>query len=256
VFAVSSVLFGAVLYRFPDGRFVPRASALALLLVVGLELIWFAGFVATGSRAKPELVVIGELALFALSVIAQVYRYRRVSTPVQRQQTKWAIFGASVFLVALGTHLLPLVVPRAVIRGSAEHLAYALVSISAVAVGTTAAAFAVAVGVLRYRLFDIDLIINRALVYGAVTAILAGSFAGLSAVAQYVVRSMSGQHSEIVSIALAVVRGCVRSVEDARPEHRGPPPEGLGAKRATDGACRDRLSDIRFPRWRTVRPGM
>ncbi|HEY3230167.1 MAG TPA: hypothetical protein VGJ87_13175, partial [Roseiflexaceae bacterium] len=56
----------------------------------------------------------------------------------------------------------------------------------------------------RYRLFAIDLIINRALVYGSVTAILAGIFAGLSVVTQRLLLALTGVDSQLAVIVAAI----------------------------------------------------
>jgi hypothetical protein len=202
VFAIAAVLGMAVLYRFPDGRYVPRATAVALFLVVGLELARVAAF-ASGA-AEPDPIRIAEIALIASGVLAQVYRYRRVSTTLQRQQTKWFILGAAILLGAEGIGLTPLLVPEARVAGTAEFYVYFLLSYGAIAVGIAGAAFAIAFGVLKYRLFDIDVVINRALVYGSVTAILAGAFAGLSAIAQHLLLVMTGGNSEAVNVLIAI----------------------------------------------------
>jgi hypothetical protein len=66
-------------------------------------------------------------------------------------------------------------------------------------------AVSMAVAVLKYRLYEIDFIINRTLVYGAVSAILAGLFAGLSTAVQHVVVALTGQRSELATIAVALI---------------------------------------------------
>ena len=203
VVATATVLGMAVLYRFPDGRYVPRATAVGLVLVVGLELARVAAFL-TGSGALPDPIRIGELALVASGVLAQVYRYRRVSTPIQRQQTKWFMFGAAVLLGAAGTALLRIVVPEARVAGTRESFAYFLLWYCTWAVAAASASLAIAFGVLKYRLFDIDLIVNRALVYGSATAILAALFAVLSAVSQRAAEVLTGQRNDLVTLALAL----------------------------------------------------
>ena len=94
---------------------------------------------------------------------AQVYRYRRVSTARERQQTKWVVFGFAigmlgfVLLIALGNTLLP----PSVLQSSV---------ISVLVAGTGTYGFlvlvpgAIAFAILRSRLYDIDVVINRTLV--------------------------------------------------------------------------------------------
>lgn len=161
------------LLLFPDGRFVPRWTlAVALLwavciipqvLLPGSSLDWSA-------RPGPLAVLI--MAGFCGGVIAaQVYRYRRVSSRVQRQQTKWAVLGFSgalagvVAIVAFSALMRPGSSPLAnMIGDTGWYVSLLLVPLS------------IGVSILRYRLWDVDLIINRALVYGALTALVASAY--------------------------------------------------------------------------------
>ena len=92
-----------------------------------------------------------------------VVRFRR-SRGVERQQLKWFTAAGSllVFAFALSFTL------SAVLGDEASWVI--------IAVALLAMALAVAIGVLRYRLYDIDVVINRALVYGALTATLAATY--------------------------------------------------------------------------------
>ena len=154
---------------FPDGRWVPRWMGWVAAAMIGyvalattLSAVLGNARLAASSvpvAAVPWLIVIG----------AQIYRYRRVSTLVQQQQTKWLLVGLALFaltiVVALGAWL----------TGFAAHyqwLIWLLCYGSSVAM---LAAFGFAI--LRYRLFAIDLVINRALVYGCLTFSVIGLYA-------------------------------------------------------------------------------
>jgi len=153
---------------FPSGYFVPRwlrwaALAAAAGLVAGLVLA------ATGS-ADAGIVIIQNIGLGFLIVdlAAQVYRYRRVSSPVQRQQAKWVLLGLAGGLAVIGINQLGFTfVPADIARSPAVQnldgaltfqLAFTLIGIG------------IGIAVLRYRLWDVDLVINRALLYAALTA--------------------------------------------------------------------------------------
>src|SRR5215217_1517368 len=99
------------------------------------------------------------------TLFAQVYRYRQVSSPAQRQQTKWVVFGLAMALGGASVvALLDLVVPQDVLASLVGTISFYFF--------TLLIPLSIAVAVLRYHLYDIDTLINRTLVYGSVTAAL------------------------------------------------------------------------------------
>jgi hypothetical protein len=169
-FVGNYLCFPALFYLFPSGRWVPRWSRwlMALWVVYGVaasvtQVLYvlrnlLAGFIAF-------------IALSATTILAQVYRYRRVSTPAERQQTKWVVFGYAIgigaFLVIILASLLA-TPPNAVTWKPMTQL----VGGTAIELCVLAVPISLAVAMLRSRLFDIDLLINRALVYGTLTVLL------------------------------------------------------------------------------------
>lgn len=106
-------------------------------------------------------------------VAAQIYRYLRVSSPSERQQTKWVMLGVAGAMVAgivftLAGSLLPTV--------GRPGTGYDLTSASALTLAYLFIPVTVGLAILRYRLWDIDVVINRTLVYGALTAGLIGLY--------------------------------------------------------------------------------
>src|SRR5713226_8814928 len=94
---VGNVCFGFFFCLFPTGRFTPRWTR---WLVLGWIVYWgfnnlLLGLIVTDSGFDSALF----LALLLSVVAIQAYHYRRVSTPVQRQQTKWVVFGLSVAII-------------------------------------------------------------------------------------------------------------------------------------------------------------
>ncbi|CAA9448117.1 MAG: ATP-binding region, ATPase-like [uncultured Rubrobacteraceae bacterium] len=155
----SIVLF---FYLFPDGRFVPRwTRPLAAVFAVAQvdEFFFPSSFIPDIPDPFNAALVFGFLASM---VYAQVYRYLRVSGPVQRQQTKWIVLGITGTVVGVQVaEILTLVFSQTwpVMAGhTVYYLSLLLIPLS------------VGVAILRYRLLDIDLIINRTLVYGSLTA--------------------------------------------------------------------------------------
>jgi hypothetical protein len=191
---LGQVAFGVFFYVFPNGRFVPRwtrwlAIAVALLFVPDIffpaEEIW-------------PIVRLPFLGFLCSLVVAQVYRYRRVSGPAERQQSKWVVFGVAVALVgfaALITLVNLVLSPRSL--GPLAEMAistcvYGLIALVPLSIG---------VAILRSGLYEIDLIINRTLVYGSLTATLVGVYFGGIVVLQRVFVALTGEQSTLAVVA-------------------------------------------------------
>jgi signal transduction histidine kinase len=158
---------------FPGGRFMPRWTrwtALVWIIMAGQGVFF------PDSLSNPWLSLLNTLGFMGAagaSLGALVYRYRRRADPIQRQQIKWVVFGIVAALgVALGIALLSIVFPEPRPSGllskllfpSVFTLAFLLIPVS------------IAVAILRYRLWDVDFIINRTLVYGALTVCVVGVY--------------------------------------------------------------------------------
>ena len=186
-------------YLFPDGRFVPRWTRWLVVLIL-------AGAVPTalfpGSSASPEdwsaLAYTLLLATLLLTgVFAQIYRYRRVSNRTQRQQTKWVIFG---FIVALAGYLA--VISVQIVFPSLEPGTSAdLLGIAATVCFMSLIPSSIAFAILKYRLYDIDIIINRTLVYVSLTVTLALVYFGGIVVLQRLFVLLTGQQSTLAVVA-------------------------------------------------------
>jgi hypothetical protein len=138
-------------------------------------------------------------ACFGLAALSLVLRYRR-ARGMERQQLKWLAFGAVCFVLltlpwtaALAFRLAPDLVLAQEVLPALGIFALALVPA------------AIGIALLRYRLYDIDLLINRTLVYGIVTALLAGAFAALSVLMQRLTLAVTGQESEVAVVLAALV---------------------------------------------------
>jgi signal transduction histidine kinase len=161
-------------YIFPDGRFAPRWTPwLALVLVLGVASdIVFPGSPLAVDNFPVPLFILFMLFWLLTGVYAQVYRYRRVSGPVERQQTKWVISGFTAAIAGLlGVILFGEVLFPGQPGTPAELFGSALITLFMLLIPLS-----LGVAILRHHLFDIDLIINRALVYGALTTIVAGLY--------------------------------------------------------------------------------
>jgi hypothetical protein len=138
------------------------------------------------------------LGFMASMVLAQWYRYLRASSTAQRQQTKWVVYGAAVGIVSLialmwiGATVSPLPEPRALTS---------LLHHAALHVSTLAIPLSIMMAILSSRLWSIDIIIRRTLIYTALTGALAGFYLVSIFVLQLVFQTLTGQaRSELVTV--------------------------------------------------------
>jgi hypothetical protein len=198
-------------YIFPDGRFVPgwlRWVALLLAATLVIEPLLAGSLLDVSTWPRP-LSLIYTAGLFGGVVLAQAYRYMRVSSLTQRQQTKWVVFGLATglagffamelaFVQRQALHdLVPLLDPSAA--------SYQLIVQGGLDLFLMLPPVALAMAILRYRLFDIDLLINRTLVYSTLTAGLGLTYWGGVILLQLLLRPLTqGSDLAIVGSTLAV----------------------------------------------------
>ena len=163
---------------FPDGRFVPRWTRWTVLLAfltAPLSLFWMQhitqsslDFSQPGVAVLLAANVVLAVGIWISLVYAQIYRYQRVSTPRQKQQTKWGLYGVAVWLTIQMLTVLPWLYTYTLPPNTPYPAWLAVVTplwlISIVAIPLT-----LTIAVLRYHLFEIDYLINRSLLYGALT---------------------------------------------------------------------------------------
>jgi hypothetical protein len=162
-----------LIFLFPDSHFVPRWSAVPVALAVALvALVTF----LPSLPLTQWLTLPGGAFLFAgigaSAVMAQVYRYRRVSKREQRQQTKWVVFGIVLALAAQIGEFVAL----GMFHAGSPHVLALLLGNLLVALAFMLIPLSLAFAILRHRLWAIDLLINRALVYATLTAGVAGLY--------------------------------------------------------------------------------
>ncbi len=157
--SINLAILVLVFFLFPDSRFVPRWTRWIMGLQLALS-IFFAFLPRFTSDVANSIAIVSFVGILLSLVFAQVYRYRRVSTPTQRQQTKWVVYSLVVSLT-LVVGLLVLFQPQPGSLSSALDIMANLL--------LTLIPLSFAVAILRYHLWDIDLIIKRTLVYGVLT---------------------------------------------------------------------------------------
>jgi hypothetical protein len=172
---------------FPNGRFVPRWILWIGVLFLGWEVLLILNIFPQNNTLLSVLVQYSFLGSF---VVAQLYRYHSVSSRTERQQTKWIVFGVTMtYLIELGFDLCFGLFPSFFSTSSLAKVI--LIPISNVVPILIPLSFGFAI--LRSRLWDIDIIINRTLVYGALTGTLALIYVSLVIGVQSLVHRLTGQ---------------------------------------------------------------
>lgn len=211
-------------FLFPDGRFVPRWTRWVAGLWAVQVPLWLAWptmptnpiYGETWLRT-PVLSLMMAFVWFTSGLFAQFYRYRYVADRSQRQQTKWVVVGFSASI--LGSVLYygptafdlasfsPLVVPFFYVFG--VPVAGFLVALVPICIGAS---------ILRYRLWDIDLVITEVLVNGLLLLVCGVAWFSI----QLLFSPFLGQYGQLSSIALVFLivgsplRGQIRAVIDQR----------------------------------------
>ena len=183
-------------FLFPDGRFMPRWTRVLVIVYVVLNLPggFFPNFpfnnIIFFLLGLPLLAVVVGIGLFS-----QVYRYRRISSAVQRQQTKWVVYGivAAVLLFTCIVSLGQVIYHRPELFGAllVNTVIYGCELLIPLSIGFS---------VLRYRLYDIDVLINRTLVYGTLTALLALVYFGLIFVLQDLLNGIISTNNDVAIV--------------------------------------------------------
>jgi hypothetical protein len=222
-------LLGLILlfFIFPDGRFAPHwAPWVIVLIAIYLGMALF----IPGIRPPPGIasfqdadipLLIFNILLMVLSASAQVYRYIYVSTPLQRQQTKWVVFGlAAAMVVLLAGTVLPAILFPVLRRPGIPALQMRFIAVTITLVFTIPIfPITMAIAILRYRLWDIDFVIRRTLLYTLLTGLLAVFYFSGVALLQGVLAAVGGNQSAVVIVVTtlaiaALINPLRRRVQD------------------------------------------
>jgi hypothetical protein len=153
------------------------------------------------------LVLVASMTASAASLIVRARRAGRI----ERQQTKWLTYGGAV-------------VVGAIFVGGLVAIWSVTVSIALTTVALLGVPVSTGVAILRYRLYDIDILINRTLVYGSLTATLVALYFGAIVVLQRLFVILTGQRSTLAVVASTLLiaalfnplRGRIQSFIDRR----------------------------------------
>jgi hypothetical protein len=218
-----------LLLLFPDGRLPsPRWRTVAWCAGAGIALLFAADSLSLGLLAdypdlanpygvdSPVLDVVGGIAALTLAVamigspLSLVLRFRRAGR-VERQQIKWLALAGAVAAVTFVIALAGYEVWTSDVADGAIMLSILMLPVAA------------GMAILRHRLYDIDVVINRTLVYGALTATLAGAYLAMVLVLQLALSPLTEESDlAIAGSTLAVAalfrpaRGRIQHAVDRR----------------------------------------
>ncbi len=182
-------------YLIPNGRFssrwayIPFGMTIFLLTLLGSQTNGF-----LSSDLAQSLIGAATVGFVIIGGIFQVFRYKRNSSLLERQQTKWILFGVLTYILSVVVWVLifgrALDIPAGNWRLLAMLGGWFLVIVTLLGLPA-----AITVSILRYRLWDIDLVIRRTLQYSVVTAFLGMIYLGGVTLLQSLFVTFSGQQS-------------------------------------------------------------
>jgi tRNA A-37 threonylcarbamoyl transferase component Bud32 len=214
-FVIAMVLMGLPLscYLFPDGKIQKRwmlyvASVWFLWLIVSVFWHTFPINIFNRDGNATLVYLLSLLTVLSTGIYAQVYRYRNADSPIKREQLKWIVFGVAVgIFTGIGTNLFMAFFQLT--KPSAEaYLIADLAQQTLSVIAQFSVPVAVVFSILKYRLYDIELVINSSLIYGFLTIFLAVIFGGVLLGLQALFHAVTGSNNPpalgIVAATLAV----------------------------------------------------
>ncbi len=178
---ISWLGFGLFFYVFPNGRFVPAWTRWLAALWIPVCIVWNYFPDSPFAPLNWDLLLVPFVGLFWASwMFSQIYRYRRAASAIERQQTKWVVYAIVVIIAfMLITSMIGAFVPGYDLMSeqqtTPEAFAYMFWQWTASPL-MAALPVGIAFSIMRYRLWDIDQLISRTLVYGALTMFVVAAY--------------------------------------------------------------------------------
>lgn len=167
-------------YLFPDGKFIQGwlRWVAGIWIIARIFIDFFPNSPLNYQNLPDPLSTLITIAFTFTFILAFVYRYRKTSDPVQRQQIKWVVASGSIFALVYILGFLPYYLFPIVLKPGVPQIILWLTFSPLNYLSRLFVAGSILFSILRYRLWDIDFIINRSLVYGSLTVLLALVFGG------------------------------------------------------------------------------
>jgi hypothetical protein len=195
--------FFLVFSLFPNGRFVSRWTLVPLggLLILEISYNFLHSWPLAQGWPNRFAALLWLVTLLSLVPI-QWYRYRHLSSAVERQQIKWAALGISIVTVGFVVRLVPtLLIPTLTQPGAL----YNSLSTPILTYVSLVIPLSIGLAILRYRLWDVDVLINKALVYSLLTGTLAAVYAGLIIGLESLVGRFTAQTAQPLVIVISTL---------------------------------------------------
>ncbi len=191
--------FFPLLYLFPNGHFVPRWTRWLLPVWLGLMALF-------SLQLLPDSLAFAPVALYlVLGIGSQGYRFARRSNPVQRQQTKWVLFSFAFLVVMAIWSISILAGNQSEQQFTVRDLWVSTIAVSLFTVSLAMLPISIGVAILRYRLWDIDVIIRKTLVYTVLTALLALVYLGIVVLLQALFGRLAGVEQSTLAIVISTL---------------------------------------------------
>jgi hypothetical protein len=210
--ALGASLALLIFYLFPDGHFSPRWTRWLFILFCGIT---FTGTLSLGytppaapidiGNSTDALLILILLAWFGTGTLSQVYRFRTCKDPLQRQQTKWIVFGFSAVFLGLALITFPILLFPALRVPGTLRLLYLLIDIPLTLLALSILPITIGISILKYRLWDIDILIRRTLVYTLLSLLLGIFYFGAVVVLTQIFSGLSGQENSPLAIVLSTL---------------------------------------------------
>ncbi|WP_160724296.1 GAF domain-containing sensor histidine kinase [Bacillus sp. USDA818B3_A] len=175
VAGIGRMTFFLFLLLFPKGRFVPRWTVLVFIPFCIVQIISFlsAGTAFDLLNWSNTGRLLYYLTMMGVTIFSQVFRYRKVSSSIEKQQTKWVVYGAVISLlgsvIISGFFVYPVFADNPISYIYLSALLYMVVAIIPLTL---------VLAILRHRLWEIDPLVNRTILYGALTLTIILIYAG------------------------------------------------------------------------------
>jgi tRNA A-37 threonylcarbamoyl transferase component Bud32 len=210
VYPLYTVAFGGLAFLcfiFPSGKFVPRWTKWFAFAWLGWGVLWalLPNTPLNIYTWQPSQRRMLYLIVYGLAIAVQVYRYLRVSTPPQRQQTRWIILGLLAAFIGFSIVVVPTYfIPQLFIPGTLG-MGYTLFAMPMIVISLLFIPLSVTIALLRYRLWETAGLVNRTLTYVVLTIVLGIVFLLSVFVVQQIFTAFTGSSEAVIPVGVAML---------------------------------------------------